>query len=93
MAINLEPLYHVRLAWWICWRTVRPGVLPGAAVVLGAVFWDSWRRADSVHGEQRRHHLIASDPVLFRNAEPPRPVFLSRPRSELESTLLRLHLA
>ena len=45
MAINLEPLYAIVLAWWIFGERFSPGFYLGAAVVLGAVFWDSWRRA------------------------------------------------
>lgn len=45
MAINLEPLYAIVLAWWIFGERFSPGFYLGASVVLGAVFWDSWRRA------------------------------------------------
>ena len=45
MAINLEPLYAIVLAWWIFGERFSPGFYLGAAVVLGAVFLDSWWRA------------------------------------------------
>jgi drug/metabolite transporter (DMT)-like permease len=45
MAINLEPLYAIVLAWWMFGERFSPGFYVGATVVLGAVFWDSWQRA------------------------------------------------
>jgi drug/metabolite transporter (DMT)-like permease len=45
MAINLEPLYAIVLAWWMFGERFSPGFYVGAAVVLGAVFLDSWWRA------------------------------------------------
>lgn len=47
MAINLEPLYAIVLAWWIFGERFSPGFYLGAAMVLGAVFLDSWWRAQT----------------------------------------------
>jgi len=45
MAINLEPIYAIVLAWWLFDERFEVGFYVGAAVVIGAIFTDTWLRA------------------------------------------------
>ena len=75
MAINLEPLYAIVLACG-CLGAVQPRVLPRGGRRVGRGFFGFVvARPDSIHGEQRRRDLIASDPIGFWNAKPSGLVF------------------
>ena len=45
MAINLEPIYAIVLAWWLFDERFDVGFYVGASVVIGAIFTDTWLRA------------------------------------------------
>lgn len=45
MAINLEPIYAIVLAWWLFDERFDVGFYVGAFVVIGAIFSDTWLRA------------------------------------------------
>lgn len=45
MAINLEPIYAIVLAWWLFDERFDVGFYVGAFVVIGAIFTDTWLRA------------------------------------------------
>lgn len=45
MAINLEPIYAIVLAYFLFDERFDSGFYVGASLVIGAVFWDTWLRA------------------------------------------------
>lgn len=45
MAINLEPIYAIVLAYFLFDERFASGFYVGASLVIGAVFWDTWLRA------------------------------------------------
>lgn len=45
MAINLEPIYAIVLAYFLFDERFASGFYAGASLVIGAVFWDTWLRA------------------------------------------------
>ena len=57
MAINLEPIYAIVLAYFLFGERFEPGFYAGACLVIGAVFLDTALRSMPPQKEKRRRDL------------------------------------